>query len=169
MGVCERVWYEGQAAIELEALAERAGAGCRPPLAELPPGELWEIAEHTYPLLPRDGKLALEEMWRALVEDRLEGAGREMVALRFHLTLAEGIMRMALCIRKESGVDRAVLSGGCMQNRILLRAVRHLLEREGFQVYSQQLVPPNDGGLALGQAAVAIARINRRVASASGD
>ena len=166
LGVCEQAWYEGQAAIELEALAERAGAEGRPPLAELPPGEMWEIAGRTYPLLPEGRELPVDGMWRELVEDRLQGAGREMVALRFHLTLAEGIMRMALCIREDSGVDRVVLSGGCMQNRILLRAVGHLLEGEGFQVYSQQLVPPNDGGLALGQAAVAIARVSRRGAAA---
>jgi hydrogenase maturation protein HypF len=80
------------------------------------------------------------------------------MALRFHLAVAEGIIRMASKIRTETGVSQVALSGGSWQNRILLRASRCRLEQEGFEVYSQHLAPPNDGGIALGQAAVALAR-----------
>ena len=61
-------------------------------------------------------------------------------------------------VRAETGASRVVLSGGSWQNRILLRASRYRLEQEGFEVYSQHLAPPNDGGIALGQAAVALAQ-----------
>jgi hydrogenase maturation protein HypF len=66
---------------------------------------------------------------------------------------------MALGIREDTGVSRVALSGGSWQNRILLRAARWRLEEAGFEVYTQHLAPPNDGGIALGQAAVAMARI----------
>ncbi|NPV92613.1 MAG: carbamoyltransferase HypF [Firmicutes bacterium] len=159
LGVCREVGYEGQAAIELETLAEKA-LGRK----MLPSREMWELAGKVYRMEAEGGLLAWGPLWRELVDDLLAGTPSEMMALRFHLAVAEGIIRMVSKIRAETGVSRVVLSGGSWQNRILLRASRYRLEQEGFEVYSQHLVPPNDGGIALGQAAVALARYREQSA-----
>jgi hydrogenase maturation protein HypF len=129
LGVRERVSYEGQAAIELEQLA-----GERP--AEPYP---WRFGDAT----------ELVALCRA---DR---APREEVAARFHETVAAAAA--AAC--KEIGEPRTVvLSGGSFQNLRLLASTRERLDREGFRVLSHRLVPPNDGGISYGQAAVAARR-----------
>ena len=129
LGVRERVSYEGQAAIELEQLA-----GERPaePYA-------WRFGDAT----------ELVALCRA---DR---APREEVAARFHETVAAAAAEAC----GEAGEPRTVvLSGGSFQNLRLLASTRERLERKGFRVLSHRLVPPNDGGISYGQAAVAARR-----------
>jgi hydrogenase maturation protein HypF len=83
------------------------------------------------------------------------GIGRQDIAAKFHNTLVEAIVAMAECI----GERRVVLTGGCFQNKYLTeRAVRCLTAR-GFHPYWHQRVPPNDGGIALGQVLAAAARM----------
>ena len=77
------------------------------------------------------------------------------MALLFHKRLADQIIEACCEIRKENGVGTAALSGGCFQNRLLLDLVKKGLERRGFRVLIHHLVPPNDGGIALGQAVAA--------------
>lgn len=93
--------------------------------------------------------------WRpmisAILDDLRRGHRPELIAVRFHGGLAEGAVRVA----QAAGLPRVVLTGGCFQNRLLLSLARQRLEEEGFAVYSHRLVPPNDGGLSLGQAVVA--------------
>ena len=93
--------------------------------------------------------------WRpmvsAIVEDLLIGSSAESVAARFHAGIVDGM----LCVAREAGLQRVVLTGGCFQNVYLLRLAQHRLAEAGFTVYSHCLVPPNDGGLSLGQAVVA--------------
>ena len=93
--------------------------------------------------------------WRpmisAVLDDLRRGRRPELIAAGFHVGLAEGAVRVA----QAAGLPRVVLTGGCFQNRLLLSLVRRRLEEEGFTVYSHALVPPNDGGLSLGQAVVA--------------
>jgi hydrogenase maturation protein HypF len=93
--------------------------------------------------------------WRpmvsAMLDDLRRGCRLERIAARFHVGLANSIVRVA----QAAGFPRVVLTGGCFQNRLLLSLVRQRLRTAGFTVYSHSLVPPNDGGLSLGQAVIA--------------
>jgi hydrogenase maturation protein HypF len=142
-GVRHRARFEAQAAMELEALAEgRAGA---PYPVEITGGA---------PLVLEPGPVI-----RGVVDDLAEGAPPARIAARFHATVAEAVVRVSERIRASTGLDRVVLTGGVFQNAILLGATRRGLDAGGFEVFSHHLVPPNDGGIALGQAAVAHARL----------
>jgi hydrogenase maturation protein HypF len=133
--------YEGQAAIELEALAERSG----------PCG--------SYPYListgSRGSKLDLRLLVEALMKDIAAGEAREKMARRFHTTLALGSADICDRLRRKHDINRVVLSGGVFQNRLLTEELHAILCDRGFQVYVHRLVPPNDGGISLGQAMVA--------------
>jgi len=141
LGVRNRMSYEGQAAIELEGLAERGTVG------------------RLYPAgINRDHE-ALQLDWLpligALLADVLAGLPPTDIAATFHHSLAAAAAAVCSDIRRESGLGRVVLSGGVFQNRLLSEALVSLLENDGFTVFTHRLVPPNDGGLALGQAMIA--------------
>jgi hydrogenase maturation protein HypF len=87
-----------------------------------------------------------------LIAERDSGAAREEIALEFHYWLALSACEVVKRCAVESGLSTVVLSGGCMQNRLLLTLLFNLLEREGFAVYTGENIPVNDGGIALGQA-----------------
>ncbi len=144
-GVRDRVSYEGQAAIELEWLAaESPAAGAYPfELSAEPDGAL---VVDTRPLI------------RAVVADTRADAGARVIARRFHSALVEVIAAVCGQIRAETSLDAVVISGGVFLNALLTREVCARLGRDGFRVYRHRLVPPNDGGLSLGQVAVAIAQ-----------
>jgi hydrogenase maturation protein HypF len=137
------VAYEGQAAIELEQLA----APDEPPYPALT-GEV------------RPARLDATPLIQAMVEDILQGATAPQIAGRFHASVAELLALACEGARAESGLQRVALSGGVFQNRLLTERLVARLERAGFQVYLNRRVPPNDGGLSLGQLAVAAARIS---------
>jgi hydrogenase maturation protein HypF len=133
LGLRQRVRFEGQAAMELEFL-----------LAGVETDAAYELA-----LAAQDPSWVLDwaPMLRALIEDRRAGASAALISAKFHNALVEAMV----CVAQRVGEARVVLSGGCFQNQYLTeRAVRRLGE-EGFRVYWQQRVPPNDGGIALGQ------------------
>ncbi|HUI09954.1 MAG TPA: carbamoyltransferase HypF [Bacteroidota bacterium] len=88
-----------------------------------------------------------------LLEDIEQGTGVALIAARFH----NGIVEPAVEVARRAGRERIVLSGGCFQNRYLLERMVNRLREEGFRPYWHQRVPPNDGGIALGQIAVASA------------
>jgi hydrogenase maturation protein HypF len=140
LGVRDTVAFEAQAAMELEALAE-------------------PDCDHVYPvrITEDNGRLVVGtcDLVRAVVEDLLAEVTPARIAARLHSTLADVIVRTCRVIRDRTGLGRAALSGGVFQNMRLLRASVERLEQAGFEVYTHQQVPPNDGGLALGQAAVA--------------
>jgi hydrogenase maturation protein HypF len=97
-------------------------------------------------------------MVSTMLDDLRRGCRVEKISVRFHAALAEAAVRVA----QEAGLPRVVLSGGCFQNRLLLSLVRQCLEAAGFTVYGHAMVPPNDGGLSLGQAVVAASRLGER-------
>ncbi|MBA2636915.1 MAG: hypothetical protein H0U79_01630 [Solirubrobacterales bacterium] len=138
LGLRESVTYEGQAAIELEHLAGRAAA--EPYTCRLT-GETIHAAD----------------LVRAAHDDLDAGRSPEKIAAAVHEGLAEAFAAACLMAGNEGKV---VLSGGCMQNQRLLGALRDRLERLGSTVLTHRLVPPNDGGIAFGQAAVAARRIS---------
>jgi hydrogenase maturation protein HypF len=137
LGVRERVTYEGQAAIELEQLAG-------------------ETPAEPYPCRVAEGLIAGADLVRAAHEDLAAGRPRAEIAAAFH----EGVAAAATAACAEAGEPRTVvLSGGSFQNLRLLASTRRRLEQLGFRVLTHRRVPPNDGGLSYGQAAIAARRI----------
>jgi hydrogenase maturation protein HypF len=131
--------YEGQAAIELEALAEPS--------------------YHAYPFLMSDTGLDVTPIIRSMVDDLRNGAAKSYIAGRFHRSVAEMLVAACVKARQASGVNQVALSGGVSQNRLLLQQLILGLEKHDFVVYINRQVPPNDGGLSFGQAAIAAARL----------
>ncbi len=142
VGVRNRVSYEGQAALELEMLIDSHGDG--------EPG-------YPFGLVATDAVLQIDPlpMIRQLVEDMQSGVAPARISARFHNGLAQLIVDV--CRQLSTGSERlpVALSGGVFQNRYLTERCAKLLRAAGYDVLLHRQVPPNDGGLALGQAAVA--------------
>lgn len=142
LGGPQQVSYEGQAAVELEMLIDDStaeGDRCYP----------FEFSRTT-PFV-----CDVRPLIRAIVDDLGAGVASSQISRRFHNTLAQVIVAAAQRIRCQHGLECVALSGGVFQNRYLVETTLRLLQKENFQVYRHHLVPPNDGGLSLGQAAIA--------------
>jgi hydrogenase maturation protein HypF len=137
LGVRERISYEGQAAIELEQLAGDTRA------------EPWAWRFGATTDLVTDCYLALQG-----------GSDPAWIAASFHETVAASAAAVCANAADAAGSETVVLSGGTFQNLRLLRSTRARLEAAGFRVLTHRLVPPNDGGISFGQAAVAARRIS---------
>jgi len=131
--------YEAQAAIELETLAAAAGID--------------EACSYRFPIV--DGEIDGAPVVRAIVDDCRAGRDVGAIAAGFHVGVARLVVEVADGLRQRCGIDVVALSGGVFQNALLLRLTRAALMAAGFRVLTHRLVPPNDGGLALGQVAVA--------------
>jgi hydrogenase maturation protein HypF len=146
----EVLTFEGQAAIALESLAavamNRVVDGYPFARSTAPTGEILDPAP----------------LWDALLEDLSRGRPPEEIAAAFHVGLATALSTLALDLTSRHGVSTVALSGGVFQNRLLLESVMSRLEADGLRVLLQRQVPANDGGLSLGQAAVAAARVLSR-------
>jgi hydrogenase maturation protein HypF len=135
LNVRQECSFEGQAAMELEYLADRA------------------TDEGAYPFTVRatgtNDELVIDwgPMVTTILQQTMDGTPRESIALRFHNTLAMIIVRVA----EQIGLERVALTGGCFQNSILTERTVRGLEKAGFRPYWHQRVPPNDGGISLGQ------------------
>ncbi|HEY6494599.1 MAG TPA: carbamoyltransferase HypF [Trebonia sp.] len=138
LGVRDRINYEGQAAIELEQLAAPAETG-------------------SYPAA------ATTDLIRAIVDDLGAGTPRDIIAARFHNSVADMIVATCADLRDQTGLRTVALSGGVFQNLLLLSAVVDQLEARAFTVLTHRQVPCNDGGISLGQAAIAAARDRQRL------
>jgi hydrogenase maturation protein HypF len=138
----QRTRFEGQPAMELEFCASGA------------------VSDEIYPLGSISGESPLILDWAPMIEailaDAARGVGAAEISAHFHNTLAESIIAVA----RNAGASRIVLSGGCFQNRRLVERSILRLRAEGFQPYWHQRVPPNDGGVALGQIVAARYRLN---------
>jgi len=158
LGVCGDASYEAQAAIELEEVAQKDARSGDTALYEwetAPAGEAegGGITAHIPPIQTRI--LRLERLWGGILNDIRAGVPVSRIACRFHRTLARMIADTCIALRRESGLNRVALSGGCFQNRLLLTLTLEHLQDAGFTVLTHRRVPCNDGGLALGQAMVA--------------
>jgi hydrogenase maturation protein HypF len=159
LGICrERQAYEGEAGSRLEAAVDpEALQGVSDDLA-------YVFSIHD---LERSGFGFIEPlgMWRAILGDLIRGTPVPVMAARFHIGLAKVIVTMATklaCGAAGEGAPRfntVALSGGCFQNRVLFEQVLRRLEQQNFIVFTHAQVPANDGGLALGQAAIGAARL----------
>jgi hydrogenase maturation protein HypF len=137
-GIRSEVNYEGQAAVELEAAAAP------------------EVRD-SYPLIGTE-VLDARETVQAILADLGAGVSVADVSVKFHNAVAEAAARACSELARAEGIELAVLSGGVFQNRLLIERTAEALCREGLRVLTPRLLPPNDGGVAFGQAAVAAAR-----------
>jgi hydrogenase maturation protein HypF len=153
LGVREHCRYEAQAAIELEQLVEPDAAGAPPPVGTSAAGEplSWELSgPEGWPW-----RIATGGMVSDLVRELGRGVGAAELSARFHSTVIDIVKKTCEAIRERTGIEKAVLSGGVFQNEILACGCEAALGEAGFEVHKHRVVPANDGGVALGQAAVA--------------
>jgi hydrogenase maturation protein HypF len=162
IGVRREVSYEGQAAIELEWLAARAnpspanGAGEREAGFTYPfgiTGSEGEGSEDAVRLI-----IDTRPLIAAIAREVRDRVAKNRIAQRFHSTIAAIIVKVSCELHARMGLNRVVLSGGVFMNSVLIREVRESLREAGLNVYCHTRVPPNDGGLCLGQLAVAAAQ-----------
>ncbi len=133
IGVRQIAHYEGQAAMELEYAQEG------------------HSTDKAYRFDVAEGVFNWELLIRGILDDVQAATPTGLISAKFHNTLVEVLVDMA----KRVGVNRVVLSGGCFQNAILTERAVARLREEGFKPFWHEVIPPNDGGLALGQAVVA--------------
>jgi len=141
MGLCLVSQFEGQAAMLLEQqawLADDDGADGRYPV--------------TIEWLDDQAIITSTAMVAGLLTDLAQGIPVPVMALAFHLWLVKALVQSLLRLRDTTGLDQVVLAGGCMQNKLLFERLCQSLRSHGFTVHAGELVPMNDGGLALGQA-----------------
>ena len=141
IGVRQTVNYEAQAAIELESLVDQ--------------GET-----NHYPFDIHDKVLDPAPLLEAIISDLHAAVAPPLIAARFHNTIADLMHRICLQARKEMEINEVALSGGVWQNMTLLENTVRQLQEDGFQVYLHSQAPANDGGISLGQAVIALHKLN---------
>jgi hydrogenase maturation protein HypF len=139
LGFTREVTFEGQAAMWLEQLARSA------PSTE----------PYLFPFIGKE--LDFRALLKAVAEDRVRGRDVREIARSFQLGIAQGLRHALNVIARRHGLDTVVLSGGVFQNELLLEDLKSMLteEERSLQVWTNHAVPPNDGGISLGQAALA--------------
>jgi hydrogenase maturation protein HypF len=161
LGVRETITYEAQAAVELEALAAEARRRRGLARARSYP---FDVEGHAGGPFVVDLRPAV----RAIVAARRSGEPVVDVAAGFYATMAAVVADACRRVRQETGLSTVALSGGCFQSRELTEAALVRLSEDDFDVLVHRRVPPNDGGLALGQAAVAAFRARTNLGSVEG-
>lgn len=144
VGIRQEVTFEGQAAIELEEATREGVEGAYP----------FEISSND------PAEVDMRPTIREIVRDVRKSCARHEIASRFHNTIAAVICEVCCRIRKSERLSRVCLSGGTFQNMYLLRRAVELLRGGGFEVFLHSQVPPNDGGISLGQAIIAAQILN---------
>jgi hydrogenase maturation protein HypF len=141
LGLRLDVAFEGQAAMELEMIADQG-----------------EKERYDFTWGAEDTKqIAVAPIVAGVVEDVQRGLPAFIISAKFHNTMIEGFAMLCQALRQEIQINQVVLSGGCFQNRLLLEGLKDALETKGFDVFCHRQVPTNDGGIALGQAMIAAA------------
>jgi hydrogenase maturation protein HypF len=154
-GVRDHASYEGQAAMELEWLATPLPRDGHYPF-EIGQPQDCPGAAGPDPLI-----VDVRPLIRSIVGEVQRNVDAAIISRRFHSTVAEIIAAVCIRLRRATGVDAAVLSGGVFMNALLAEEASARLDDEGFRVYRHRLVPCNDGGLSLGQLAVAAGRLRQ--------
>ncbi len=143
-GVRQQIYYEGQAAIELESLSVSEFRSRK------------QIVPYPFRWFQADAwELHVGEMLNNIVAEHRCGSSAGEIGARFHQTLAIATVEICLRAREETGIGIVGLTGGVFQNALLTQLVRSALSTNGFRVLTHHRVPPNDAGLALGQVAIA--------------
>ncbi|MCL4515341.1 MAG: carbamoyltransferase HypF [Firmicutes bacterium] len=162
LGVCPEAVYDGQPAMELEALATPGVDGRYEfelhESVESGTGDQGaEDAEDAGKVTDGTGLWLLDfgPLWAGLLQDRARGEATGMMAAKFHNTVAAAIEETLAKLRRLTGIERAAIGGGVFQNRYLLEDLLARLTRAGFTVYWPRRIPANDGGISLGQAVLA--------------
>jgi hydrogenase maturation protein HypF len=137
LGFTREITFEGQAAIWLEQLARCA------------------LLTEPYPFPLVGGELDFRPLLLAVAQDRVRGRDVREIARSFQRGVAQGLRDALNVISRSHGLDTVVLSGGVFQNELLLEDLQSLLTERSLQVWTNHAVPPNDGGISLGQAALA--------------
>lgn len=146
IGIRNHITYEGQAAIELEAAASKKSL---------------DFYDYDIPL--SEGYiLKPEKIIVGIIKDKLIGEEASIISDKFHNTIIKCSKDMCNLIRKDTGVNEVALSGGVFQNSYLLKNLINELENEKFTVYTNKLIPTNDGGVALGQIVIANEILNKK-------
>jgi hydrogenase maturation protein HypF len=137
VGFTREITFEGQAAMWLEHLARSASV------------------TEAYPFPFRDGELDFRPLLQAVATDRANWRKAEEIARAFQLGIAHGVAEAVKTLASAAALDTVVFSGGVFQNEMLLEDLKAALENTGLQLWTNQAVPPNDGGISLGQATLA--------------
>jgi len=145
VGIRSRVNFEGQAAMELEMQSAEGDDGIY--------GFRWSPGPVR--------RIDIRPLIREITGDITSGISRNLIGGKFHRTLIALFTQLAEDLRRETGLDRVVLSGGVFQNVWLLSGFIRSLERNRFTVYTHRVVPTNDGGISLGQAVAAAAIVRK--------
>ncbi len=137
LGIKKTVSFDSQGAILLEAISENSKN------FKIYPFEIEENCINFFPTI------------EAIVKDKIKGISIDFIGKSFHFTFVKAFVEAVKKVKKEYGINKVVLSGGCFQNRILFIMFKSLLENEEFEVYFHSQVPTNDGGISLGQSIIA--------------
>ncbi len=146
IGIAHYNYYEAQAPMKLESIARGAGTEFYP-----------------YTIEKRDDKFVIniKPMIKSLTEDLQKNIPADIIADKFHNTVAEFLAKVAILCTKEFHIDKVVFSGGCFANKIITDKTVKLVEKEGLSCYLHKAIPPNDGGIALGQLGIGIEKVKR--------
>jgi hydrogenase maturation protein HypF len=139
LGFTRDVTFEGQAAMWLEQIARASTSPAVEP----------------YPFPTSEGELDFRPLLQSVISDRACGRDAGEIARAFQLGIAQGLCDCLRMICAEKQIDTIVLSGGVFQNELLLHDVKNILSSTALQTWTNHAVPPNDGGISLGQAALA--------------
>lgn len=154
LGIRRQSSFEGEASTALQFAAEEFEQK-----GKLNGNEIWDNVQPVISELEERCLLNTEALVKQIVEAKLQGTDSGALAYLFHQTLAEQIVAACIEARKSSGRYKVALSGGVFQNRLLLRLTEERLGQEGFEVLRHHMIPPNDGGIAIGQAAYGMNRL----------
>jgi hydrogenase maturation protein HypF len=152
LGICERATYEGQPAMELEGAISERLADC-----------------YDYDIRSEDGQFIVKarKIIKGVVSDLTGGEEPSAIACKFHNTVVKFSLDVCLKLRGAQGINEVALSGGCFQNEYLSEELVRSLDQNGFVVYEHSQVPPNDGGISLGQAVIAGSSLRKTAPAAA--
>lgn len=142
--------YEGQAAMELEALAW-AAIGNQEPIHIIKNTKGYQCKVN---IKGSTQLLDITSLIQAIISDKKRGIAKEIIALKFHIWLISIVVKILWTIRQELGQLPIILAGGCMQNRLLLEGLYALLNEHNFTVFAGEKIPMNDAGISFGQAVI---------------